>query len=96
VVSSVDRRRPLRNRFDALRHVCAVASASLPPAAGRRHRAAGETAAEDVRDLRSLLEATKIVRYTALQTTVHVIVIATLILVVIGATIKLKLVGSGS
>ena len=49
----------------------------------------GDTATEDVRDLRSLLEAIKIVRHTALQTMVHVIVTATLILVVIGATIKL-------
>jgi len=56
----------------------------------------GETAAEDVRDLRSLLEAIKIVRHTALQTMVHVIVTTTLILIVVGATIRLKLFGSGS
>jgi len=49
-----------------------------------------------VRDLRSLLEAIKIVRHTALQTTVHVIVTAVFVLIVVGATIKLKLFGSGS
>jgi len=56
----------------------------------------GETAAEDVRDLRSLIDALKIVRHTALQTTVHVVVTAVFVLIVVGATIKLKLFGSGS
>ncbi len=47
-------------------------------------------------DLLSVREALKIVRHTALQTMVHVIVTAPRILVVIGATIKLKLFGSAS
>ena len=55
----------------------------------------GETAAADVRDLRSLLEAIKVVRNTALQTAVHVIVTAILLLMVLGAAIKLKLFGDG-
>jgi hypothetical protein len=55
-----------------------------------------EATAEDVRDLRSLLEAIKIVRHTLLQTIVHVVVTAAFVLLVLGATIKLKLFGSGS
>lgn len=56
----------------------------------------GETAAADVRDLRSLLDAIKVVRHTALQTIVHVIVTATLLVIVLGLTIKLKLFGQGT
>ena len=56
----------------------------------------GETAAADVRDLRSLLDAIKVVRNTALQTAVHVIVTAILLLMVLGAAIKLKVFGDGS
>jgi len=56
----------------------------------------GDTAAEDVRDLRSLIDALKIVRHTLLQTIVHVVVTAAFVLLVLGATIKLKLFGSGS
>jgi hypothetical protein len=94
---------PLRNASDHIHLPRAEFEALLEVAAEKGARKAladvgleGETAAEDVRDLRSLLEAIKIVRHTALQTMVHVIVTATLILVVIGATIKLKLFGSGS
>lgn len=55
----------------------------------------GETAASDIRDLRSLLDAIKVVRNTALQTAVHVIVTALLLLIVVGAAIRLKLFGDG-
>ena len=50
----------------------------------------GKTAAADVRDLRSLIDAIKIVRNTALQTAVHVVVTAVLLLIVLGAAIKLE------
>lgn len=53
----------------------------------------GDTAAADVRDLRSLLDAFKIVRTTALQTAVRIIVTAILALIVLGAAIRLKLFG---
>ena len=56
----------------------------------------GETAAADVRDLRSLIDAIKIVRNTALQTAVHVVVTAILLLIVVGAAIKLKIFGDGA
>ena len=55
----------------------------------------GETAAADVRDLRSLIDAIKIVRNTALQTAVHVVVTAILLLIVLGAAIKLEFLGDG-
>ena len=55
----------------------------------------GETAAADVRDLRSLIDAIKIVRNTALQTAVHVVVTAVLLLIVLGAAIKLEFFGDG-
>ena len=55
----------------------------------------GETAAADVRDLRSLIDSIKIVRNTALQTAVHAVVTAILRLIVAGAAIKLKLFGDG-
>ena len=56
----------------------------------------GEHAAEDVHDLRSLLSALRLVRTTALQTAVRMIVTGLLLILMAGLAIKLKLFDSGS
>ena len=54
----------------------------------------GENAREDIRDLRSLLQALKFARRTALQTTICVITAALLAALIAGITIKMKIFGS--
>jgi 2-keto-3-deoxy-L-rhamnonate aldolase RhmA len=56
----------------------------------------GEHAAEDVRDLRSLLAALRLVRTTAIQTAVRMIVTGVLLILVAGLAIRLKLFDGGS
>jgi 2-keto-3-deoxy-L-rhamnonate aldolase RhmA len=56
----------------------------------------GEHAAEDVRDLRSLLAALRLVRTTAIQTAVRMIVTGLLLILVAGLAIRLKLFDGGS
>lgn len=58
----------------------------------------GDTAAADIRDLRSLVDALKVVRNTALQTLIHVVVtgLLVLVLVIVGAAVRMKLFGFGS
>ena len=55
----------------------------------------GETAALDIRDLRSLLDCIRFVRRTAVQTTVHLIPTGLILAMLAGAAIKLKLFGGG-
>ena len=54
----------------------------------------GQDAREDIRDLRSLLQALKFVRRTALQTTIRIITAALLAALIAGITIKMKIFGS--
>jgi hypothetical protein len=56
----------------------------------------GEHAAEDVHDLRSLLAALRLVRTTALQTAMRMIVTGVLMVLVAGLAIRLKLFDGGS
>lgn len=56
----------------------------------------GEHAAEDVHDLRSLLSALRLVRTTAIQTAVRMIVAGVLMVLVAGLAIRLKLFDGGS
>ena len=56
----------------------------------------GEHAAEDVHDLRSLLSALRLVRTTAIQTAVRMIVTGVLLVLVAGLAIRLKLFDGGS
>ena len=55
----------------------------------------GETAALDIRDLRSLLDCIRFVRRTAVQTTVHLITTGLILAMLAGTAIKLKLFGAG-
>lgn len=55
----------------------------------------GETAALDIRDLRSLLDCIRFVRRTAVQTTVHLITTGMILAMLAGTAIKLKLFGGG-
>ena len=52
------------------------------------------SAAKDIRDLRDLLEAWRDARRTAWRTTIKVITTAVLAMLLVGAAIKLKLMGS--
>lgn len=54
----------------------------------------GEHAAEDVYDLRSLLSALRMVRTTAIQTAVRVIVTGVMLVLVAGLVLRLKLFGT--
>ena len=56
----------------------------------------GEHAAEDVHDLRSLLSALRLVRTTAIQTAVRIIVTGVLVVLVAGLVVRLKLLDGGS
>ena len=56
----------------------------------------GEHAAEDVHDLRSLLAALRLVRTTAIQTAVRMIVAGVLVVLVAGLVVRLKLFDGGS
>ena len=56
----------------------------------------GEHAAEDVHDLRSLLSALRLVRTTAIQTAVRIIVTGVLLVLVAGLVVRLKLLDGGS
>lgn len=53
------------------------------------------SAAKDIRELRDLLEAWRDARRTAWQTTIKVVTTAILAALLVGAAIKLKLVGGG-
>lgn len=53
----------------------------------------GADAAEDIRDLRSLLKALHLARRTAWQTVVRIVTTGTLIALMAGIVIKLKLFG---
>ncbi len=55
----------------------------------------GETAALDIRDLRSLLDCVRFVRRTAVQTTVHLITTGLILAMLAGVALKLKLFGAG-
>ncbi|MCE8537969.1 hypothetical protein KBY27_10920 [Ruegeria pomeroyi] len=55
----------------------------------------GETAALDIRDLRSLLDCIRFVRRTAVQTTVHLITTGLILTLLAGTVIKLRLFGGG-
>lgn len=55
----------------------------------------GETAALDIRDLRSLLDCIRFVRRTAVQTTVHLITTGLILAMLAGTAIKLKIFGGG-
>jgi hypothetical protein len=75
----------------------------LDTAAGRGARRAladvgldGEDAAADIRDLRSLLGCMRLVRRTAVQTTVRLVTTAILLALMAGAALKLRLFGNGS
>lgn len=53
----------------------------------------GDEAALDIRDLRSLVECIRLVRRTAVQTTVRVITTGVMLALLAGIAIKLKLFG---
>ena len=55
----------------------------------------GEDAANDIRELRGLLEAFNTAKHTAWQTVVKVITTGFLLALVAGAIIKLKVFGGG-
>lgn len=55
----------------------------------------GPNAAEDIRNLRSLLNALVLMKDTALQTTVRLLTAGLLMALLAGLTIKLKLFGTG-
>ena len=55
----------------------------------------GTDAAEDVRDLRSLLAGFRLAKQTAVQTTVRIITTGILLALMAGIAIKLKLFGNG-
>jgi hypothetical protein len=52
------------------------------------------SAARDIRDLRSLIDAWREARRTAWQTTIKVVTTAVLAMLLVGAAIKLKLMGA--
>ena len=52
-------------------------------------------AARDIKELRDLLDAWRDARRTAWQTTIRVVTTATLAVLLVGAAIKLKLMGGG-
>jgi hypothetical protein len=52
------------------------------------------SAARDIRDLRSLIDAWRQARLTAWQTTIKVLTTALLAMLLVGAAIKLKLMGA--
>ena len=54
----------------------------------------GEDAAEDIRDLRSLLAGFRLARRTAVQTTVRLITTGILLALMAGLAIKMKFFGS--
>ena len=53
------------------------------------------SAAKDIRDLRDLLEAWRDARRTAWRTTIKVVTTAILAMLLVGAAIKLKIMGGG-
>jgi hypothetical protein len=55
----------------------------------------GEEAALDIRDLRSLLEGLRLVRRTAVQTSVHLITTGVILALLAGIAVKLKVFGGG-
>lgn len=55
----------------------------------------GDDAAEDIRDLRSLLAVFRLARQTAVQTAVRIITTGVLLALMAGIAIKLKLFGNG-
>jgi hypothetical protein len=55
----------------------------------------GTEAAEDIRDLRSLLAGFRLARQTAVQTAVRIITTGVLLALMAGIAIKLKLFGNG-
>jgi len=55
----------------------------------------GKDAAEDIRDLRSLLAGFRLAKRTAVQTTVRIITTGILIALMAGIAIKLKIFGGG-
>lgn len=55
----------------------------------------GKDAAEDIRDLRSLLAGFRLARRTAVQTTVRIITTGILIALMAGIAIKLRIFGEG-
>ncbi|MGB5950245.1 MAG: DUF6127 family protein [Parvibaculum sp.] len=55
----------------------------------------GQHAAEDIRDLRSLLAGFRLARQTAVQTAVRLITTGVLLALMAGIAIKLKLFGGG-
>lgn len=56
----------------------------------------GRDAAEDIRDLRSLLAGFRLAKQTAVQTAVRLITTGILLALLAGIAIKLKLFGNGS
>ena len=54
----------------------------------------GENAKVDIRELRSLLQALRFAKTTALQTTIRIITTSLLLVLMAGIAIKLKLFGS--
>lgn len=55
----------------------------------------GRDAAEDIRDLRSLLAGLRLAKQTAVQTTFRVVTTGILLALMAGIAIKLKLFGNG-
>ena len=53
----------------------------------------GDEAALDIRDLRSLVDALRLVRRTAVQTTVHIITTSVILALLAGIALKLKVFG---
>jgi hypothetical protein len=56
----------------------------------------GQNAAEDIRDLRSLLAGLRLAKQTAVQTTVRLITTGILLALMAGIAIKLKLFGTSA
>ena len=56
----------------------------------------GQDAAEDIRDLRSLLAGFRLAKQTAVQTAVRIITTGILLALMAGIAIRLKLFGNGS
>ena len=54
----------------------------------------GKEAALDIRDLRSLLASIRFMRRTAVQTTVHLITTGTILALLAGIALKLKIFGT--
>ncbi len=83
----------LDNKRSAVAAKAHIGVADVKPRSGGRSQ--NGSAAKDIRELRDLLEAWRDARRTAWQTAVKVITTGILAALLVGAAIKLKLMGGG-